>query len=427
MGLFTLSLKEKFNRDIFTLAGGTALGQLLVLFASPFLARLYTPADFGLLGVYVASLAILLVFSSLRYELAVPIARRDFAAVNLVVLCFIIVFLYAALVGGFLCLWGDTLAAGMHAPALSSYAWLLSFSLVAAGSYKVLNFWAIRRQAFSSIAKTKVSQGVGQVATQLLLGWWSAGPVGLICGDVVGRFSGALAFLPSLKELREKVKVQVSRRGLLAAAWRFRRFPLIASGSGLLNTLGLNLPVLLFTALYGPQVAGWFSFSQRIVSVPITLLGNAVAQAYLSEASGLLHRNPHELRRLYWRTAGKLLCCGAVPIVLISLLSHWWFPWIFGDNWLNAGRFVRLLACAFGIQFIVFPLSQTLNVLERQDLQLLWDAGRLLAVLACFAAGYFFRWRPFTTVLCYGIVISLSYMLHVLIAHRAILFFEKSH
>ncbi|MNG23852.1 hypothetical protein D3C84_1085050 [compost metagenome] len=49
------------------------------------------------------------------------------------------------------------------------------------------------------------------------------------------------------------------------------------------------------------------------------------------------------------------------------------------------------LAPFFLGQFVVAPLSQTLNVLERQDIQLFWDAVRLIvpnfALLLSFLSG----------------------------------------
>ena len=62
--------------------------------------------------------------------------------------------------------------------------------LLGAGSYQALSYWAIRRRAFGRIARTKLSQGVGQVVTQVGLGLAKAGAPGLLIGDVIGRVAG---------------------------------------------------------------------------------------------------------------------------------------------------------------------------------------------------------------------------------------------
>lgn len=53
--------RSSFARNVAVLAGGTAVGQAIVVLASPILTRLYTPEDFGVLAVYTSFLG-----SSLR-------------------------------------------------------------------------------------------------------------------------------------------------------------------------------------------------------------------------------------------------------------------------------------------------------------------------------------------------------------------------
>ncbi|HOX23097.1 MAG TPA: hypothetical protein PLL10_06490, partial [Elusimicrobiales bacterium] len=75
--------KESFARGVAVLAGGTAIGQGLVLALSPVVSRLYTPDDFGTLAVYASFLGIATVIVSLRYEIAIPLPEDDKVAANL--------------------------------------------------------------------------------------------------------------------------------------------------------------------------------------------------------------------------------------------------------------------------------------------------------------------------------------------------------
>ncbi len=74
-GLRALLPKGRLGRAVAVLVTGTAFGQLIVLAASPLVTRLYTPADFGVLGVFSAFLGILGIAVTLRYELAIPLPR----------------------------------------------------------------------------------------------------------------------------------------------------------------------------------------------------------------------------------------------------------------------------------------------------------------------------------------------------------------
>src|SRR6187549_1826241 len=100
------------------LAGGTALGQLVVVLASPILTRLYEPIDLGALAVYVALLTIIMSVASLQFELAIPIAPDDRVAAHLLALCGLVLIVVCA--GCTLAIWtlGDTISDWTNTPHL---------------------------------------------------------------------------------------------------------------------------------------------------------------------------------------------------------------------------------------------------------------------------------------------------------------------
>src|SRR4051812_14714904 len=73
---------SSFARHALTIGGGVALGQGVVVAVSPVLARLYTPAEMGLLAIYQATVSVLVIFATAGYEQAIllPRAHRQAAA-----------------------------------------------------------------------------------------------------------------------------------------------------------------------------------------------------------------------------------------------------------------------------------------------------------------------------------------------------------
>lgn len=398
-----------FVRNVAVLAGGAALGQGLAVLASPLLTRLYTPVSFGVLAAYTSIFSILVVVASLRYEQAIPLPEDDETAANLLVLSLGIVLGVSALAGLAVWLGGEQIARWANTPALRPYLWLLPLGLLGAGVYLVFNYWAVRKQAFGRIAQTKLSQSVGMVVTQVGLGLLKLDPAGLLVGDVVGRVSGSGSLTVLSWRQDGGLLKRVSARGLRRAASRYRRFPLLSSGSVLLNTAGLQLPPLLMVAFYGPQIGGWFALGQRVIGVPMALVGQAVAQVYLREASRLALESSGTLYRLFFKTAQRLLLVGGVPIAVLAAIGPWLFALVFGENWHEAGMYVQLLTAMFVAQFVVVPLSPTLNVLERQDLQLVWDAARLVLVVGGLALAWALDCSAWTAVMVYGLTMLVAY------------------
>lgn len=398
----------------------TALSQFVAMLTMPILTRLYKPEDFGLLAVYGSIFSLLLIIASIRYELAVPLPKKDEDAANLLVLSLTIVLCFSILTIPAVYLLGDGVIRWVGAPALKPYLWLLSLSLLGAGSYQALSYWAIRKKDFTRIAQTKVSQSLGRTLSQVGLGFLHVGPIGLLLGLVAGQSLGfGTLGIMAVKNDKEAFK-RISFERMRLVAYRYRRFPLISGSSGIINTIGLELQPLFMSAFYGPRVLGWFSLGEQVIGVPMSLLGVAVSQVYYGEASRLARESVEELKKLFSQTVKKLFMIGCIPITLLGIKGPWLFALVFGDIWQQAGVYTQLLTLLFVIKFVAIPLSCTLEILERQDLKFYWDIGRLGILLGVFTLARTFGWSDWLFVLSYSVVMSISYGILLILSYMVI-------
>jgi lipopolysaccharide exporter len=373
---------DGFVGGVLTLVSGTAVAQLLLALALPVLTRLYTPAEYGALAVYASTLTVLVVLASLRYELAIPLPEDDEVAGSLLALTLVILAAMTALVSLVVWLAGDALVTRANVPVLRPYRWLLPVGFLGAGAYQALSYWAIRRRAFGRLARTKLSQGVGQVAAQVGLGLAGAGAPGLLVGDVIGRVAGGGGL--ALLALRDRPFARVTRASLAAAAGRYRRFPLLTTGAGLLNIGSLQLPSIVFSASFGVAAAGLYALSFKMLVLPTMLVGQAVGQVFLSRAAALAEE-PERLRQLTERTALTLLAGGLPLFGAVALAGPQLFGGVLGSRWEQAGRYAQVLAPWFVVWLVSSPLSGLLSVREWQGSALGFSASefalRLTALL----------------------------------------------
>jgi len=352
-----------FGRSVATIASGTATAQLLLALATPVLTRLYTPADYGTLAVYSSTLTVLLVVASLRYEVAIPLPEDEPTAASLLLLSFTLLAGMATILS--LAIWagGDRFVAAARVPALQPYLWLVPIGFLGGGTYQALSYWAIRRSAFGRIARTKLSQGVGQVGSQVALGAARAGAPGLLIGDVIGRVAGGggLAMLA----WRDRPASLVTPKSLAAAARSYRRFPLLTTWAGLFNIGSLQLPSILFSASFGVAAAGLYALSYKMLVLPTMLVGQAVGQVFLSRAASVA-REPERLRQLTERIALVLFACGLPVFAAIALSGPRLFAIVLGAQWEQAGRYAQVLAPWFVVWLVSNPLSGLLSVREWQ-------------------------------------------------------------
>lgn len=382
---FTKLKANTFLRSVLLLAGGAAIAQGITVGVTPVLTRLFSPAEFGMLAAFTSALTVLLAVSSLRYEFALPQVRNVKQARSLVFLCLglllctsflVFIFLVVASLSGF-AFWGEW-----------DFIWLLPVGIIFAGAFQVANYWAVREKAFKDLAKANVNRSLFQATAQVGMGLAGVGGLALVLGYVLSQAVGALKILlGAVGNIRCP-----SWRRLRVLAVRHKRFPLFSVPAGVLNVSALHLTPFILIYLYGASSAGFFSLAQRAMGAPMVFLGMAIANVYLSELPRIKESEPERLMSFYLRSCRNLLALG-LPVVAIATLILWWgVDLIFGAQWSRTADFVVYLAPLFLGQFVVAPLSQTLNVLERQDIQLLWDLVRLivpnLALLLSFLGGY---------------------------------------
>ncbi|MBC7080578.1 MAG: oligosaccharide flippase family protein [Methanothrix sp.] len=387
------------------------MGQAVTVLVSPILTRLYSPEDFGVFGVYASILGIVTVISSLRYEYALPLPEDDATAANTLVLCFVLLLGITGIVAFLIHGLGDPIVAWANVPQLRRYLWLVPLGMLGAGTYHILNYWAVRKRDFPRIARTRISRGVGRAAIQVGVGFAHSGPLGLLLGQLAGETAGSASLgLAAWRKDRPSFRA-LSLQGIAKAGARYKRFPLFSSWASLLDALGLHIPQILFAAFYGAEVAGWFALGQRVIAAPLNIVVDSVAQVYFGEAARLPRDDPKAMRRLFLKLTRRLALLGGLPIAAICALAPWFFTIVFGPNWEMAGRYVQILGVMFAVRFAIVPLVHTLNVLERQDLYSLWEGTRLVLVVGGLLVGKGMELSHISAVVGYSLTILAAYIL----------------
>ncbi len=394
-----------------TLVGGTAGAQLIGIAAAPILTRLYSPEDFGVLAVFAGLLAIVLVVSSLRYELAIPLPEDDREAAHVVALSLLLVVATAGLSAVVVGLFSSPIARAVGSPSLAGYLWLLPIAVLLGGAYSVFSYWSVRTKNFTGLAATKVRQALAAVAIQLAA--FKFGSAGLITGQVAGHSVGTASLaLPALAKLQlRNIKLPEIR----SAATRYRKFPILSTWEGLANSAGVQLPPIMFAALFSPAAAGLYSLAHRVLSLPTALMGQAVGQVFFAQASDSYRRG--QLGDLVARLHAKLAHIGLPPALLLMLVGPDLFAMVFGDNWQVSGEFGRWMVPWLYLVFVSSPLSTLFAVVERQDQGLAFQLVLLLSRIGAIAIGAWIGGIEFTVIL-FAIVSALCWLGFLLLLAR---------
>lgn len=362
--------KGQFAKGVSVLVTGTASTQLLLLITAPILTRIYSPEDFGLLAVYAGILSTITVIVTLRYELAIPLPEDDKEAASITLLSFGVVVFISSVTAILTFYFSREITQLLNVPKLQPYMWLLPIGVLLSGFYQTLNYWAVRKKYFTDIAKTKVTQSVSQTVIQLTV--FKLGALALLIAQVVGQTAGNVRLgLLALKH-HKNTFTTLTKQDLKNSLVRWKRFPIYSSWSGLFNTAGSQLPPILFAALFSPVIAGVYLLARRVLQMPMSLLGGAIAQVFFSQSADAKRQGT--LAPLVYKIHSRLAKF-AMPIMLVLIFAApKLFALVFGNKWIMAGEFAQWMAPWLYLVFITSPLSQLFSVLEKQSQGLIFQA-----------------------------------------------------
>lgn len=401
--------KDHFARSTVILAGGTTFAQALAVVFAPVLTRLYFPNDFGMLAVYASILAISLNFASFRYEFAIPLPQDNKTAMNVLVLCIALIFITSSLFGLGYFVFYDELMRFERISSFGQYIWLLPIGLIFAGFYQVFNYWAVRERIYPTIARTRISQGIASVLTQLGFGIFKFGSLGLLLGQIIGESVGSGTLARQFWKQNRKNMHSITFTTLYEAAYRYKNFPLYQSSASLLNSAGMHIPSLLFATYYGTEVAGWFFLTQKVLAMPISLVGTSVSKVFWGEAARL-SREPLKLRKLYRKVNAKLFIYGLFPSMVLAIGGQWIFKFVFGPAWVQSGVFVQVMAFMYLLKFTT-DSAISFSIIERQDLSFLWSLMRLIFVVLGIMCAIWYELPEFWAVVFFSITMAASYII----------------
>ncbi|SOY82787.1 conserved membrane hypothetical protein [Cupriavidus taiwanensis] len=399
--------KNRFLRSVLALVTGTAAGQLILVLSTPLLTRLYHPTDFGVFAVFTAVMSVILVVSSLRYEFAIPLPKGQANARRLLLGVLGINGIASLLSLLVVAVFRHDIATHCKTPELADYLWLLPLVILCAGSYKALNYWAVRGNNYGVIAKTKLSQSFANVLTQFAAGLGGMGAIGLILGQLVGLTAGTarLARGAGLGSMLRQAGQALPRIRLLLG--RYHRFPKYDVPAALVDVVGTQMPNFLLAALFSPIVAGYYMLAERVLMMPMTLLAQAVAQVMLGATQDKARNKT--LDRLAVKVVSVLTAVVALPTLLVFWAGPDIFALVFGQGWREAGVYASWMMLGLAAQFLYSPVSILLMATEGQQLNLCINLFLLCAKVAVVWYGYYLA-SPLAAIIGFSLVGMAGYV-----------------
>lgn len=412
--------RSHFFRSVVVLVSGTALAQLIPILVMPIVSRLFSPEDFGVLGLFTAFVSVATATVSLSFHLAIVSNATNRTAAILAGLGLLAIVPMSLISLGGLAIVRQRELLGFGALAVSDLVWAW-FALVAVGVFGVFRYWQVREHGFGAISRATVGQSVGRVAGQVITGLLSLGGSGLVFAEALGRTFG-VSYLGrlSFSTLRSHL-VNSNRREFWHVAKEFRKFPLLNMPSSVINTLGSAMLIPLVASSYGIVVSGQFSMGYRVLTLPIAVIGSAVADVFHSQLVRAAERGTVHARKLFFAVSGGLFLAGLLPSIVIMMFGQQIVAVVLGEQWSQAGLIASGLMPWLLGSFAVSPVSRVVMVYRGQELKLVYDLLNIAGIVGVFMLGRREEWAIEYTAQVLGWTQALAYAVYFLLLWRILM------
>lgn len=404
------SKKNTFFSNIINVALGNGFGKLLAIAVMPLLTHLYSPIEFGELSLFISTVSILGVFTTLRYSTAIPLEKDNNNLINLIFLCFVLVVFFGILTSAIFYL------INLFYPNKfdNFFSILICFSILGKGFYEILSNWCVKEKKFKLITKSKIYQSSFSSVIKLIFGYFGLTNVGLMIGHITLESSGIIiifrSFLQNNLNFYKKIKYSIIKNLLI----KHKKFPIFQLPSQLLMVSSNNLIIFLIPLLFGVESLGLYALAISILNAPLNVIGQSVSHVYYAEISSMGKNKSNKISELTINIIKKMSLL-FFPLLIIVFFGESIFSFIFGNEWQKSGLYAAALCPLVLSRFIASPIMSIFNLYGLQEVQLKISLQRLVLLVVLFSIIYLSELSMLHSIIIYSFTMFIFnfYIIHL--------------
>lgn len=396
------------KKAIMQLMFGTGLSQLVFLIVTPFLTRMYTPQDMGILGAYLSLISISVIFATGRYEMTIVFAENNWFAAGLAAHSIIRSSLIALFLTGSIALLFLLWPASRQV--IQNYnIYFVGFGVFALSLYNISVQVILRKNQYKYMSIGRIVHSI-VFALISVAGAFIFLPsfIGLVLSDFVARATSVAVIL------RKAVEGHIGLDQRIAAKQKYARFSKYDQITASLSILSIQAPLILVPFIFDATIAGLYFIVFRVVMSPVGLISNALFDVFKVEATKQVQETG-SCRDLIVQAVIRLSLLGLLPVLFLGAFGGIMFELLFGPQWVTAGLYAQILAPSVLFRFVAAPLGFVLQLRQRVGLNSVFYAMFLISTALAMGVGWFFN-SPTIMVIAISLSSSLVYCIQILFA-----------
>ena len=404
-----LKPKSEFSRNVLTLMTGTTIAQAIPIAISPILTRLYTPEDFGVVGLFGAISGIFGAIATGKYELAIMLPKKDEDAINIFALGLIITAILTFVLLILVILFASNIAILLDNEEIGFWLYFIPISVFFTGIFNLLNYFNNRKKNYKDIANAIIIKSIVSAVIQLSIGFIKDGVTGLISGNLSAQVFANMRLFKNI--IKDKVLIsKIKRVKIIALAKRYKDFPKFTMWAGLANILSRNLTNILISIFYGISTLGFYGLVQRVLGMPSALIGNSISQVFYQQATKEKQETGKAVKS-FNSTVKKLIILAVPSFGILFFIVEDLFAFVFGEEWRMAGTYAQIVVPLFFIRFISSTVSMINVVFEQQKIGLYINILLLIGSLGSFCISNILVLKFNDFLYIFTLILSIEYII----------------
>lgn len=352
-----------FIRNVLTLMSGKIASQIISVALVPIVARLFTPDDFGVATIFITVANLLAVVLPLRYFRASLLIEDNVKADMLLAISAWMLLLGCVL----------TFMASLVLFITEDFGldWLILFLPIAGWIYgmnNILRTQHTRQKTFNRVAISDVTQTLTMGSSRIVFGLAGSSIAGLVFGYLLAGLARLFILAKSSLNPLTLYTIKQSWPDCKRLMLEYKDFPLHNMPSGLLQFLSGKFPVLVMGFMFAPATVGFYAMSDRLVRTPVVSVAISIREVFIRKLT-VNKENTVGMMGMYSKLTLGMFLLGLLPFTLLSIYGSELLTIILGENWVEAGDYVQILAPWY---FSVWIVSGSQPVLMRLRKQVLW-------------------------------------------------------
>lgn len=335
-------------KKITKLGTGTLVANIITLLALPFIAKVYSPFEYGKFTLIFSVVSIILPLATLRLENLIVVENSNKETHKIIYAAVIFSFVISILTLIILFI-EITLLDNINFDISILNSILFSTMIFLQAIVCLIGQYTLRNREYTRVAVSSVLQNFLTAVMQIITGLVRPFLSSLLVSFISGRFLGILILVRP--HLRHIFKTKMSLRDILVTLKKYLPTSKLLIFGGIFESSSIALPALALSFYFGFEFAGYAGMINTVMMTPVLLVGGAFGSVLLSELSnsGRNHKIKNDILKY---TTFRLVLVSAIYGLFTLFFGSEVLIWALGSDWNVIKQVLPWLAFSYSVHMV---------------------------------------------------------------------------